>query len=100
MTKSNLIAEPGTHEIIMSRVFDAPRDLVFSTITNPALIPQWWGPKYLTTAVDQMEVRVVVGAIFSATHTGTSLPSMACTTRSRRQNESSTRLSSKACQAT
>jgi uncharacterized protein YndB with AHSA1/START domain len=57
MTKSNLIVEPGKHEIIMSRVFNAPRELVFTTMTDPALIPQWWGPKYLTTVVDQMEVK-------------------------------------------
>src|SRR5215218_2545831 len=57
MAKSNLIVEPGKHEIIMSRVFNAPRELVFTTMTDPALIPQWWGPKYLTTVVDQMEVK-------------------------------------------
>jgi uncharacterized protein YndB with AHSA1/START domain len=57
MTKSNLIAEPGKHEINMSRVFNAPRELIFTTMTDPALIPQWWGPKYLTTVVDQMQVK-------------------------------------------
>jgi uncharacterized protein YndB with AHSA1/START domain len=57
MTKTNTIAEPGKHELIMSRMFDAPRELVFTTMTDPALIPQWWGPKRLTTVVDQMDVR-------------------------------------------
>ena len=41
MTKADLIAEPGKHEIIMSRVFNAPRDLVFKVMTDPAHLPQW-----------------------------------------------------------
>jgi uncharacterized protein YndB with AHSA1/START domain len=57
MTKLNLIAEPGKHEIITSRDFDAPRELVFKAFTDPKLIPQWWGPKDVTTTVDKMEVR-------------------------------------------
>jgi uncharacterized protein YndB with AHSA1/START domain len=44
-------------EIIMTRIFDAPRHLVFKTVTDPKLIPQWWGPRYLTTTVDRMEVK-------------------------------------------
>jgi uncharacterized protein YndB with AHSA1/START domain len=57
MTKLKLIAEPGKHQIIMSRDFDAPRELVFKAFTDPKLIPQWWGPKDVTTIVDKMEVR-------------------------------------------
>jgi uncharacterized protein YndB with AHSA1/START domain len=57
MTKANLIAEPGTHEIIMSRVFNAPRELVFKTMTDPTYIPQWWGQRNSTTIVDKMDVQ-------------------------------------------
>jgi uncharacterized protein YndB with AHSA1/START domain len=57
MTKLNLIAEPGKQEIIVTRTFDAPRDLVFKVATDPNLIPEWWGPRYLTTTVDRMEVK-------------------------------------------
>ncbi len=57
MTKLNLIAEPGKQEIIITFVFDAPRDLVFETVTDPKLLPRWWGPKRFTTTVDRMEVR-------------------------------------------
>ena len=57
MTGTNLIAEPGKQEIIITRVFDAPRESVFKTYTDPDLIPQWWGPKNLTTTVDKMDVR-------------------------------------------
>lgn len=57
MSKSSMIAEPGKQEIRMSRTFDAPRDLVFKVSTDPALVPQWWGPAYLRTVVDKMDVR-------------------------------------------
>jgi uncharacterized protein YndB with AHSA1/START domain len=57
MTTSTLIAEPGTHEIIMARVFDAPRELVFTVMTDPKLIPQWWGLRDHATIVDKMDVQ-------------------------------------------
>jgi len=57
MSKTSITAEPGKQEVIITRVFDAPRDLVFKTITDPGLVPQWWGPKRFTTIVDKMEVR-------------------------------------------
>jgi len=44
-------------EIVLTRTFDAPRSLVFKTMTDPALIPKWWGPRGSTTIVDKMDVR-------------------------------------------
>jgi uncharacterized protein YndB with AHSA1/START domain len=57
MAKLDLIAEPGKLDILMTREFAAPRELVFRALTDPALIPQWWGPKRHTTTVDKMQVR-------------------------------------------
>ncbi len=57
MTKATVIAEPGQHAIIMSRIFDAPRELVFMVMTDPKHIPHWWGKRNHTTIVDKMEVR-------------------------------------------
>jgi uncharacterized protein YndB with AHSA1/START domain len=57
MGKLTLVAEPGKHDILMSREFNAPRELVFRAFTDPALIPNWWGPKSTTTVVDKMEVK-------------------------------------------
>lgn len=56
MTKPDYTIEPGKQEIVMTRTFDAPRDLVFKTMTDPNLIPRWWGPRYLTTTVDEMDL--------------------------------------------
>lgn len=44
-------------EIIVSCVFDAPKDLVWKMYTDPKLIPLWWGPKRLATKVEKMDVR-------------------------------------------
>lgn len=57
MTKLKVVAEPGKHEILMTRDFDAPRALVFKAYTDPTLVSQWWGPKGVTTSVDQMDVK-------------------------------------------
>jgi len=57
MIKANLIAEPGNHAIIMARVFNAPRELVFTVMTDPKRIPQWWGQRNTTTIVDKMDVQ-------------------------------------------
>ncbi len=54
---TDINAEPGKQEIVITREFDAPRELVFKAITDPKLVPQWWGPRYLSTEVDKMDVR-------------------------------------------
>ena len=51
------ITLPSDLEIVLTRTFDAPRALVFTTMTDPALIPKWWGPRAYTTTVDKMDVR-------------------------------------------
>lgn len=57
MKELNIVAEPGKHDISMSRDFDAPREVIFKVITDPELVPQWWGPERYTTTVDRMEVK-------------------------------------------
>jgi len=48
---------PSDREVTITRIFDAPREQVFKTSTDPDLIPQWWGPKRYTTTVEKMDVR-------------------------------------------
>jgi len=57
MPVTELTIEPGKHNLVITRVFDAPRDLVFKTVTDSSLIPRWWGPSNLTTTVEKMEVK-------------------------------------------
>ncbi len=54
---TNVTAEPGEREVVFTRVFDAPRELVWKACTDPKLIPQWWGPHGYTTTVETMDVR-------------------------------------------
>ena len=48
------VTKPSELEIRVERVFDAPREHVFSVWTNPELIPEWWGE---STVVEEMDVR-------------------------------------------
>jgi len=57
MAETQFTVIPGQHSIIITRVFEAPRELVFKVFTDPKLVSQWWGPKKYTTVVDKMEVR-------------------------------------------
>jgi uncharacterized protein YndB with AHSA1/START domain len=44
-------------ELHLTREFDAPRDLVWKAMTDPALMSRWWGPRRYKTVVDTMDVR-------------------------------------------
>jgi len=55
--RTRITAEPGKQEIVIKRIYDAPRALVFRAYTDPALIPQWWGPRMYSTIVDKLEAR-------------------------------------------
>lgn len=57
MSKMTLIAEPGKQEITLKRTFSAPREMVFKAVTDPDLIPNWWGPRRFTTTIEKMDVR-------------------------------------------
>ncbi len=56
--KTTILAEPGKQEMLITREFDAPRELVFQAFTDPELVPQWWGPRRLATLVDKLDARV------------------------------------------
>ncbi len=53
------VTTPSDREIAMTRVFDAPRKLVYDAHTRPELVRQWLlGPPGWTMPVCEMEVRV------------------------------------------
>lgn len=43
--------------LVLERVFDAPRDLVWKVMTDPDRVTNWWGPRGYTTTVVEMDVR-------------------------------------------
>ena len=57
MGTTEIIAEPGIQQIVITREFDAPRELLFRAHTEPDLLVQWLGPRNLTMTVDRFEVR-------------------------------------------
>jgi uncharacterized protein YndB with AHSA1/START domain len=44
-------------ELVIERIFDAPRDLVWKVMTDPERVTRWWGPIGYTTTVVEMDVR-------------------------------------------
>ncbi len=54
---SNIATKAGEREIVATRVFDAPRELVFKLWTEPKHVAQWWGPKGFTNTIYEMDVR-------------------------------------------
>ena len=47
----------GDREIVIARVVDAPRDLVWEAFTRPEHVAQWWGPNGFTNTIHEMDVR-------------------------------------------
>src|SRR5918994_724195 len=45
-------------EIVISRVIDAPRELVFEAFTEVRHLSRWWGPEGFTTTTQSLEFRV------------------------------------------
>jgi uncharacterized protein YndB with AHSA1/START domain len=55
--KTEIVAEPATQQILITREFDAPRELVYRAYTDPELLVQWMGPKRLTMTIERHELR-------------------------------------------
>lgn len=45
-------------EFIITRTFNAPRELVWKMWTEPELVKKWWGPKFFTAPVITIDFRV------------------------------------------
>jgi len=50
------IQDPALQEFIISRTFDAPRDLVWKSLTEPERIQQWFSPKGYTRRATKFEL--------------------------------------------
>jgi uncharacterized protein YndB with AHSA1/START domain len=51
------VTSASDREIVITRVFDSPRELVFQAWTDAKRVAQWWGPKGFTTTTHEMDVR-------------------------------------------
>jgi uncharacterized protein YndB with AHSA1/START domain len=53
-----LVTTPTERELVMTRVFDAPRNLVFDALTRPELLKRWYGPRGWSLVVCDIDLRV------------------------------------------
>jgi len=59
MVAKNTSAEPPADRVlVITRVFDAPRRLVFNAWTKPEFLAQWWGPNNFTLPFCEMDFRI------------------------------------------
>jgi len=55
------MAERATNllqDLLITRIFDAPRELVWKAWTDPSYVVQWWGPKGFTSPSCEIDLRV------------------------------------------
>ena len=57
VAKSHEVPWSLDREIVLSRVFEAPRELVFAAWTKAEHLTKWFGPKGLTTKTHECDVR-------------------------------------------
>lgn len=55
---------PGTDELVYTRIFDAPRDLVFRCMIEPEHLTHFWGPTGVSTPLETIKVDPRPGGMF------------------------------------
>lgn len=56
-TRADAASSTADREIVLTREFDAPRELVWRAWTEPEHLAQWFGPNGFTTTIHSMDVR-------------------------------------------
>ena len=55
--RSSTAAESAAHELVVTRVFNAPREMVWKALTESDRLERWWGPKGFTSRIHKLELR-------------------------------------------
>jgi uncharacterized protein YndB with AHSA1/START domain len=58
------VTTPSDREIVLTRIFDAPRDLVFDAFSKPELLKRWFGPRGWSLVVCEVDFKVGGGFRF------------------------------------
>src|ERR1700676_4324537 len=58
------VTTPSDREVVLTRVFDAPRELVYDAFTKAELLKRWFGPRGWSLAVCEVDLRVGGGFRF------------------------------------
>jgi uncharacterized protein YndB with AHSA1/START domain len=67
MTGMEIVAKPGMPQVLVTREFAAPPELLFRAYTEPDLLAQWLGPRELDITVNHLDARH--GGRWQYTHT-------------------------------
>jgi uncharacterized protein YndB with AHSA1/START domain len=54
---NNVTTKAGEYELVHTRIFDAPRELVFEAWTNPDHLAKWWGPNGFTNSFHKFDMQ-------------------------------------------
>jgi uncharacterized protein YndB with AHSA1/START domain len=57
MTSAASTKSFAEHELVLTRIFDAPRAIVFKMWTDPKHLAEWWGPKGFTNPVCEVDLK-------------------------------------------
>src|ERR1700688_1194442 len=52
------VTTPSDREVVLTRVFDAPRAMVYDALTKPELLKRWFGPRGWSLVVCEVDLRV------------------------------------------
>ena len=56
--------QPQADELVFTRVFEAPRELVFRCMTQPEHLTHFWGPAGVSTPLENIKVDLRPGGVF------------------------------------
>jgi uncharacterized protein YndB with AHSA1/START domain len=54
---NNIATKVGERGIVITRIYDAPRDLVFDAWTKQEHLSKWWGPQGFTTTFQEFDMK-------------------------------------------
>lgn len=57
MAAGDSVLKPPTEDLVVERLFDAPRERVFDAFTKPEHLREWWGPKPADVGVAEFDAR-------------------------------------------
>ena len=63
-TGSLKVSTPSDREIVLTRVFNAPRYLVWDAFTKPELLKRWFGPRGWSLVICEVDLKVGGGFRF------------------------------------
>jgi uncharacterized protein YndB with AHSA1/START domain len=58
------VTTPSEREVVLTRVFDAPRQMVFDAFSKPELLKRWFGPRGWSLETCEVDLRVGGGFRF------------------------------------